>query len=211
MKMQIMKRLLIPLLTATSVLFAQYKVEPAGAPPADIPASYSALLAKDGTKLLNGGKPVCEIWFRAAAPSGPKSGEDSVSIATIPHGSLMGVVKFAVQHADRRGQSVKPGVYTMRYSNYPQNGDHQGVAPQRDFVVLSPIAEDKDPAGTPAFDPLMVMSRKVSGTPHPAVFSIWKADDFKPGLEKQGENDWVLQVKVGDLPIAMIVVGKSEG
>ena len=28
----------------------------------------------------------------------------------------------------------------MRYSYYPMNGDHQGVAPQSDFAVLSPAA-----------------------------------------------------------------------
>src|SRR6266542_3933987 len=47
-----------------------------------------------------------------------------------------------------------------------------GVAPQRDFLVLTPAADDKDPNSTPAQEELMTMSKKASGTPHPAVFSM---------------------------------------
>ena len=54
------------------------------------------------------------------------------------------MIRLPERGADRRGQTIKPGVYTLRYGNYPQNGDHQGVEPQRDFLVLSPVAEDKD-------------------------------------------------------------------
>ena len=79
-------------------------------------------------------------------------------------------------------------------------------APQRDFLVLSPAATDKDLNSTPAFDALMDMSRKASGTPHPAVLSFSKADTDTLGLTKQGE-DWVLQTKLGDTTIAVIVVG----
>ena len=51
------------------------------------------------------------------------------------------------------------------------------------------------------------MSRKASGTPHPAVLSFWKADSDAPGFSKQGESDWVLQAKIGDTPIAIILIG----
>jgi len=97
----------------------------------------------------------------------------------------------------------------MRYSMYLINGDHQGAAPQRDFFVLTPLADDKDPASTPNFDTLMGMSRKASNTPHPAVFSVWKAEPFKPGLAAEGE-DWALSTKLGDIPISIILVGKVE-
>jgi hypothetical protein len=116
---------------------------------------------------------------------------------------------FPARWSDRRGQTIKAGLYTMRYSMYPINGDHQGAAPQRDFFVLTPIAEDKDLASTPNFDTLMNMSRKASGTPHPAVFSVWKAEPSKPGLSQEGE-DWMIELKLGDLPVAIILVGKVE-
>ena len=65
--------------------------------------------------------------------------------------SLLGVVRYPERFRDRRGQTIKPGVYTMRYSFYPMNGNHQGVALQRDFAILSPAASDTDAAAKPAF------------------------------------------------------------
>jgi hypothetical protein len=124
---------------------------------------------------------------------------------------LIGILRFPSQGADRRGQVIKPGVYTMRYSDYPVDGAHQGVAPQRDFALLTPLAADADPNATPAFEPLVKMSGGASGTPHPAVFSLETPADPKfPALTKEGDHDWVLNVKVGDLPLAIIVAGKVE-
>ena len=154
----------------------------------------------------------CEVWFRTSLPAGAKSAEESVTLPTIPHGTLLGVIRFAAQGADRRGQPIKPGVYTLRYSLQPLNGDHLGVSPQRDFLVLVPAGDDKDLNATPNFDALMAMSRKASGTPHPAVLSMWGAGASDPaGFAKQGENDWVLTRKIGATPISVILVGKVEG
>ena len=89
--------------------------------------------------------------------------------------------------ANRRGQSIKPGVYTMRYSNNPVDGAHLGVAPQRDFLLLTPLANDPDPNAMPDFATLVSWSRKASGTPHPAVFSIETPAGFTfPDSPKKG-------------------------
>jgi len=205
-----MRTLLLTLTAACGLWAADYKIEAAGAPPAEASVLAPALV-KDGTKILKGdGSVLCEIWWRAQEPTGGKA-EESASFTTIPQGALMGVIRFPNRHADRRGQTIKPGVYSMRYSLFPINGDHQGVAPQRDFLILSPIAEDKDPASAPAFDPLMDMSRKASGTPHPLVLSIWKAEGGSPASIDAGEKDVTLTTKVGSLPLSVILVGKAEG
>jgi hypothetical protein len=202
------KILLTPLLFASFLL--AHTMEPAGAPPADLNPAVASTLQKDGIKVLDGKKVWCEMWFRSTAPSGPKSSEEAVSLPTIPQGSYLGIIRFPERGADRRGQTIKPGVYTLRYGNYPQNGDHQGVEPQRDFLVLSPVAEDKDTTKNLSFDTLVELSRKASGTPHPAVMSMWRVEsDFKPGISQQGESDWVVQTKIGDLPVAVIVAGKN--
>ena len=194
-------------LTLAASAFGQYKAEPTGAPPSELNPAVAATLQKEGTKIVGPNGAVAEIWFRSTAPQGSKTSETAVTFTNVPHGSLMGAIRFPTAGTDRRGQSIKPGVYTMRFSMFPQNGDHQGVEPQRDFLLLVPTAADADPAATYQFKPLTTMSMKASGTPHPAVFSIWKADSgFEPGLSQLGE-DWVLQTKVGDLPLAMIVIG----
>lgn len=205
-----MRRLTTLILFTAVACLAQYKVEPAGPPPAEVPAVMKDMLQPEGLKVA-GPKPVCEIWLRKDAPTGPKSTEDSIDIPTIPHGAFLGVIRFTAKGEDRRGQGLEPGVYTLRYSLYPVNGDHQGVAPQRDFMVLSRIADDQDPKANAEYDPLMTLSRKASGTPHPAVLSMWQSRGSKfPDLTKEEDMSWVLHAKMGETPIAVIVVGRSE-
>lgn len=200
-------------LIATTALWGQYKTEAVTAAPAGLPASLAGVLQKEGTKITGpDGKVYCELWLRATPPPTTTTAEDSATLTGVAHGALLAVVNFPNKVQDRRGQPINPGVYTMRLSFYPQNGDHQGVAPQRDFLLLSKAAEDTDPAAAPNFDTLMAASKKVAGAPHPAVFSMWKVDnDFKAGFAKMGESDWVLQTKLGETPVAIILVGKAEG
>lgn len=208
-----MHKFALSLLLTASALVAQYKSLPAGAPPAELAPAIGQALQQQGTKIVAGdGGVFCEVWFRTTLPAGPKSTEEGVTLPAISHGALLGAIRFPGPGADRRGQPIKPGVYTLRYSLQPVNGDHLGVSPQRDFLVMVPAADDKDLDATPNFDALMVMSRKASGTPHPAVLSIWAAgaSDPVPNFAKQGENDWVLNVKIGATPVSVILVGKVE-
>ena len=203
-----MNRFAITLLAAAALAFS-HTAEPAGAPPADLDPAVAALLQKEGVRIKDGAKTVMELWFVSAAPSGPQTSESNVTLGTIPHGALLGVVRFPEKGADRRGQGMKPGIYTARLSFFPPDGNHQGVSEQRDFLILSPAASDKDPKATPAYEKLMDMSRAATGTAHPAVLSLWKADasKFKAGVAQEGEHDWVLQHKIGDVPVAVIVAG----
>lgn len=201
------------LFTAAALLAEDYKAAPGGAPPAELAASVSALLHKEGTRVMKDGQLLAEVWYRSEVPAGPASTEANLTMPNVPHGSLLAVIQFAQKHEDRRGQTVQPGIYTMRYSYFPENGTHQGAAPQRDFLLLVQAAGDTEGASTPAFDALLALSRKASGTPHPAVFSIWKEDPkfFKEGqMEKQGDHDWVLMRKMGVVPVSMILAGRGE-
>jgi hypothetical protein len=199
-------------LLAATAAFAQYKAQPAGDPPTDVATPILATLNKAGTKIVaDNGSTYVEIWLRSTMPAGPNTGESSVTLPTIPQGALLGVVRFPAKGSDRRGQNIAPGVYTLRYGNYPVNGNHQGVAPQRDFFVLVPAALDKSADVMLDFDALMNLSRKASGTPHPAVLSFWKADaGDKAGFEKQGEKDWVLTTNLGSTKVSIILIGKVE-
>lgn len=204
-----MRRLpaVLPLLLFSLSAFGQYKSEPVSGPPPEVAPAIAQALQKDGMKITNNGTAYCEIWFRTTLPSGPATTEENVSLPTVPMGTLLGVIRFDGKGADRRGQTIKAGVYTLRYGIMPINGDHQGAAPQRDFLLMTPAAEDKDLNAAPNFDALVAMSRKASGTPHPAVVSFWKADSATPGFSKQGDSDWVLQTKIGDTPIDVILIG----
>jgi hypothetical protein len=195
---------------SVALLAQQYKSEPAGAPPSDLAPAIASTLASQGTKISKAdGTAVMEVWFRKTAPSGPKNSGDSISLPTIPVGALLGVVKLENKGEDRRGQSLAPGLYTMRYVLMPSNGDHLGAAPQRDFAALVPAADDKDPNATPDLDATVKMSTKASGTAHPAVLSLSNGSG-STSFTKEGDHDWTLNTKMGDLPISIILLGRVE-
>jgi hypothetical protein len=206
-----MNKLLLSVCLAAVSAFGQYKLESAGAPPSEVAAPIRDALQKDGAKVSGSSGVFCEIWLRSSAPDGSNS-EQNASFTNIAHGSLMGVIRFPAKGADRRGQTIPAGIYTLRLSFFPVDGAHQGVAPSRDFLVLSPAATDTDLNATPNFNQLMDMSRKASGTRHPAVLNAWKPDNAEgaPTLKQEGE-DWVLYTKLGDRPIAIIVAGAFQG
>ena len=209
--MKIRTGIITAALVAASVFAQDYKADAGGAPPAEAAAFKSLVEAKSVRVLDSTGKVFAELWLRNSAPAEGKSTEPNVTLPEIAQGTFIGLIQFPANGADRRGQQVKAGVYTLRYSNFPVTGDHQGVAPQRDFLLLSRIADDTDPAATPRFDALVALSRKASGSNHPLVLSIWKADSATAAFTREGEHDWVLQRAIGKIPLAIVVVGKSEG
>src|ERR1700733_3341822 len=140
------------LLVSSTVWAQQYKADKAGPPPPELASSIAQALDKPGFRISNGDAMYCELWLRASLPSGAPSNEQNVTLPNIPPGALVGVIRFDAAGLDRRGQTIKPGVYTLRYGIMPMNGSHQGAAPQRDFLVLTPAAEDRDLNATPDFD-----------------------------------------------------------
>jgi hypothetical protein len=197
---------LAPLLPAQD-----YKLEMLASAPSDLPAAYVPLIAANGYRVTGAAGPKCEVWFRKSIPTGAQPADNSI-VFGIAQGTFLGVVRYAIKGEDRRGQLINPGLYTLRYSNYPVDGAHQGVAPQRDFALMTPIGSDADPNSTPAFRDLVQMSTKASGSPHPAVLSLESPNgDTFPALVKEGDTpDWVLCVKIGDLKIAIILVGRVQ-
>lgn len=200
------------LMSAALASAEQYKLEPAGAPPSELsPAIVSALQDKGHKVLTADGKVWCEVWFVKSPTKIPTTSEAEVTWKTVAPLSLVGAIRWPAQGYDRRGQTIKPGVYTLRYANYPINGDHLGVAPQRDFLVMSPADADQKTEPLAKFDDLMALSKKVSAAAHPAVLSMWLVEsNYEPGLSQAGEHDWALQAEVGEAKIALIVVGKAE-
>src|ERR1022692_2371687 len=117
-------------------------------------AAYAAVIDAGGYRVLGPAGAWCEIWFRKSIPTSAKAADDTI-VLPIAQGTLLGILRFAAPGYDRRGQTVKAGVYTLRYTTYPVDGSHQGVAPQRDFAVLTPLSADPDPNAAPAFDALV--------------------------------------------------------
>jgi hypothetical protein len=206
-------------LVLASMAFGQtYKVENAGAPPAaDLSKPLQDALESQGTRMVNDqGGTLLEIWLRKSVPTSSSGGSPDFLYGSLSAGEFLGVLHFPSQGADFRGQTIKPGFYTLRYGLIPQDGNHMGVNPTRDAFILCPAAVDNDLSTVLKFDDLVKLGRQSSGTPHPnfLVGAPVSGDSF-PAVIKDDQGRWDLQVKIhgsaGDLPVAFTVVGKWEG
>jgi hypothetical protein len=200
------------LLASFSATAQDYKLEAIASLASDVPVPYAGLLQASGHRVSGPNGVWCEVWLAKSLLVGPKSTDAAIAL-NVGQGSLIGVLRFPGKGADRRGQVIPAGLYTLRYSLFPVDGAHSGVAPQRDFALLTPIAADPDPAARPAYEELVKWSGKASGTPHPAVLSLETPPTgaTAPSVVKEGEHDWVLTVKAVDLTFSIILVGKAEG
>ena len=69
-----------------------------------------------------------------------RSSGDGPGWSNVENGTLVGAVRVTGPFKEIRGKVVAPGVYTLRYGQQPQNGDHLGISTFRDFLLLSPAS-----------------------------------------------------------------------
>jgi hypothetical protein len=198
-----------------SASFAQTgKVESIGPlTDASVPDALKAALQPKGSRLVfDDGKAAGEIWLRKAAPASDRKDPEAL-YPQLTESELVGVISFASAATDFRGQAIRPGFYSLRYESLPSNGDHLGVAPAPDFVLAVPAAADSNPTAKYDFDELVALSRKTTGTKHPAPLSMVQAGSA-PGLAKDDQDHWVftgnLSLSNGsELPVGIIVKGTA--
>lgn len=157
----------------------------------------------------------CDIWLRSSVPAGKTEAPGAV-YTWIGESALIGVITFAKATTDFRGQSVKPGSYTMRYAVHPTDGNHMGISPVRDFLVMVPVAMDSNPDAQFKFEELTKMSTKVTGTNHPGVLSLIQPGSASaaPKVEAGENNHIVFSASIksgsGAQPISFVLKGHAE-
>ncbi len=173
----------------------------AAPPPAEVSAAMRGVLSENAIRIVSEKGPLCEVWVVRTVPmQANPSPQLGVILPELAEGTLIGVVRFQAEGEDYRRQSVPPGVYTMRYALHPVDGNHQGVAPQRDFLLLVPAAADGDPGQMPLAE-LYAQSQKASGTTHPSVWSLVPAETAGavtlPAVTHHAEEDlWIVTFAV---------------
>jgi len=128
-------------------------------------------LAPAGARVVRNGKPFVDFWFRTAVPTADPAKGLGINYPTVKQGGLIGVARFHGGSSDFKAQKFPAGVYTMRYAIQPEDGDHQGTAESRDFLLLCQSAADLTPDPIETKD-LTKLSAKVNGKKHPAVLYL---------------------------------------
>ncbi|HUG80282.1 MAG TPA: hypothetical protein VML01_01370 [Bryobacterales bacterium] len=199
-------------LIALPGLAADFSVEAAGPAPSEgVPAAVAALLQPDGVRVKDpDGKVVAELWGRKAAFEGKPSAGFGIRFDTIPEGALIGLIRFPESASDYREQNIPVGVYTLRYGLHPEDGDHMGVAPSRDFVLLTPASADTEASKNYGFDDMVDLSYKV-GNSHPTVMRAALPDgDGGQHIWQDDLEQWVVDLKVAGDAVGIIVYGHAE-
>jgi hypothetical protein len=209
--------ILITFIFSTRAQAADNKVEETGA--FGDGAASDALkksLEPKGWKVTLPDGAYCDVWLRAGVPAGNTDAPGAV-YTWIGESTLIGVITFEKPTTDFRGQAVKPGSYTMRYEVHPTDGNHMGISPIRDFLVMLPVAMDPNPDATFKFEELTKMSTKVTGTNHPGVLSLVQLDSAPaaPKMESDESNHVIFTGAIknasgASMPIALIVKGRAE-
>lgn len=184
---------------------------------ADQSASESVrkMLEATGYRVSSGGDVICEIWLRKDLPKA-ESAATGATYTTIPESALIGVLSFPKGENDFRGQLIKPGAYTLRYTVHPTDGNHLGISEIRDFLLLTPVAEDKEGAASYKYEELVKISLKTSGTTHPSPISLVSPSQFKsfPSVTENDIGHVMFGAKIkaqsGEMPIGFVVHGKTE-
>lgn len=194
------------------------KVEVTGAlSEASVAEAVRGALDAKGLRVVGAdGMVICEVWFRKDVPTSDREVPGAM-FAKIPDGAFVGVIHFPNPAEDFRGQPIKPGYYTLRYGLILEDGNHLGVSPTKDFVMLCPVGEDTDPIKNYTPEETVKQSRRAAGIGHPSPWCMVPVSDEK-GLPKAVTNEHehviletTLSTKAGGMPIGLIVVGKTEG
>ena len=188
----------------------EYSAE-AGAPlPDGVPAATAELVAQEGVSVKAGGTVVASFWMRSAPFEGEPASGFGVRFDNLPEGAFLGIVQFPEKGSDFREQSVPPGVYTIRFGLHPEDGNHMGVAPSRDFGLLCPADKDTDVRKNYDFDGIVELSAHV-GNPHPTVARLELPEgDSGPNLWENDYSHWVLDVAAAGTVVGIVVDGHAE-
>lgn len=150
-------------------------------------------------------------WVKSLDASGAGEGW-----AKVPEGSLVGAVRVSDPYPDIRGRRIRPGVYTLRFALQPMNGDHLGVAPHGEFLLVCPAAADTSVAPT-GYQGTVDLSKQTTGAAHPAVWSLdppagASGEQLSITRNDAGHQGIVFEVTTSSGPVrfGLILIGKIE-
>jgi hypothetical protein len=184
-------------------------------PPAEgLSPAVRAQLESTGVRVIRGTKTVyCDFWFCKDLVTEEDFKPTAQRLYPFQEGQLVGVVRYARSGSDFREQELAEDTYTLRYALMPVDGNHVGVFPTRDFLLLVCARDDKDPGLFEDLDELNERSMDAAQAGHPAMYPLTEVLDdvgVAPVMRHNEESDWWivragLKTKTGDESQAMIV------
>ena len=197
------------MLLAATALLAAVKVDTTGpCTESAVPEAVKQVLAGRGYQVTLDDGSTANLWPAAQIQTSGKVREDATY--RLAPSTFFGVIVFAKNTRDCRGNLIPAGAYNLRYELQPNDGAHLGVTPTPDFLLLVPAAADRDPGQTYSFEQLVSLSKQVTGKNHPAPMNLVPADATQfPSVVTDAEEHTILYIKVktqsGELSVGLVV------
>ncbi len=205
--------------SAGAVLAQEYRVEKFDnvAVPDEVSPDIAGKLSPAGFKVMQGAnRTLYEFWPANEWATKPGFAPSATIIDPVQPVVLVGVVRLKRKGADFRGQDIASGVYTLRYANQPEDGNHVGTFATRDFLLMVPAATDTSPD---VIDQMVLFEKSAesAGSTHPAIMPLVKAKvgGDLPSMQHLEDQEWWAVHFAGKGPdgkplaLGLIVVGKA--
>lgn len=206
---------LLCLVAPVFVAGADYTLEKTENLPDGLTADVSQALNPEGHRVSGSGGPLCTLWLAKAIPA--KEGfSPTLSIKyPLSPGQFIGVLQVqGAKFSDFRDQRLLPGLYTLRYGQQPQDGNHVGTSDYSDFLLALRTKDDKSPERIDNVEDAQSLSADAAGTAHPAIFQLLPPEEgaeSKATLVHDDSHDhWIIQAAAAGekpLPLRLIIVG----
>lgn len=141
-------------------------------PPVQLDASIRAVVQNKAIPIGIGDKPAYEFWLCSEIPLASKPASTAKGLDALKQATLLGVVQIPSSMRDYRDDELPAGVYTMRFTLQPQDGNHLGTSEFAYFAALTPAKLDTKPDGIADYKALVKVSSKETSTDHPLILSL---------------------------------------
>jgi len=180
-------------------------------PPGNVAEPVAAAVGPGSVRITDAGETVADFWLREELPTVEAGEVLEVAFPGIEQGTLVGVVELARPWQEYKDLAVAPGVYTLRYALRPADGNHMGVSTYRDFLLLTPAADDTSPDPV-AFESVEAASMAATGQPHPATLALFPVWDeiAEATLLENDLGQPMLGAPLGTVTLGLTIEGHGE-
>ena len=187
--------------------------------PTEIAAPVRTALQAEGAVVMRADNRL-EFWWVKSLPLDTAPAAQP-SWSNVPEGALVGALRIEKALTDIRGAAVKPGVYTLRFAQQPQNGDQHGRVAGTASSCSSRLPPTTRPQTRPGTRARLPSGKKTLGKSHPSALALDPPTTVEPAgtvtTNDDGHKGVVFTVPVtlqgkaaGALSFGVTLVGQYE-
>ncbi len=151
------------------------------APPKELAKGVKKELSSAAIQVSEGDELVYEFWFNEAVPLKSKPSSLTEPFSAMEETTLLGAASVHQSKRDYRDSQIYKGVYTMRYTLKPQDGNHLGTSDYPYFALLVPAKRDRGGKELQSREAFVKASSADTFSGHPVVLSL------RPAPSKEGD------------------------